>query len=164
MCEWPYIRSVLSPRLLNNHASFIFVRLPFVHRRFLQDRSPRTHTIIEAHPDVYAACARKGWDKKEGVRVLHGRWQEVLAREMISQDGCVRLCVAARPPGGGGGRSGGKKNNFYCRKIIGTASACMCEVLACSLSRPTQPKPNHGGHTYRAFVRVGTASPSVRLV
>ena len=68
-----------------------------MHRRFLQDRSPRTHTIIEAHPDVYAACARKGWDKKEGVRVLHGRWQEVLAREMISQDGCVRLCVAARP-------------------------------------------------------------------
>ena len=96
VCEWPYFRSVLSPRLLNNHASFICVRLPFVHRRFLQDRSPRTHTIIEAHPDVYAACARKGWDKKEGVRVLHGRWQEVLAREMmISQDtGCVRLCVA----------------------------------------------------------------------
>ncbi|KAL1510463.1 hypothetical protein AB1Y20_006770 [Prymnesium parvum] len=41
-------------------------------------RAPRSHTIIEAHPDVYARMEREGWTSRPGVRVLFGRWQEVL--------------------------------------------------------------------------------------
>ncbi|KMS93494.1 hypothetical protein BVRB_030910, partial [Beta vulgaris subsp. vulgaris] len=44
----------------------------------IQRRQPRTHTIIEAHPDVYARMIEQGWDKRPGVRVLFGRWQDVL--------------------------------------------------------------------------------------
>lgn len=43
-----------------------------------QGHAPRTHTIIEAHPDVYAKMCEDGWDKKPGVRIFHGRWQDVL--------------------------------------------------------------------------------------
>ncbi|TPX60079.1 hypothetical protein SpCBS45565_g07589 [Spizellomyces sp. 'palustris'] len=45
---------------------------------YLQKRSPATHTIIEAHPDVYAKMIADGWDKRPGVRILFGRWQDVL--------------------------------------------------------------------------------------
>jgi protein arginine N-methyltransferase 2 len=41
-------------------------------------KAPRTHTIIEAHPDVYAKMLRDGWDRIPGVRIFHGRWQDVL--------------------------------------------------------------------------------------
>ena len=44
----------------------------------IQRRHPRSHTIIEAHPDVYARMLELGWDKKPGVRVLFGRWQDVI--------------------------------------------------------------------------------------
>ncbi|KAG0319817.1 hypothetical protein BGZ99_004893 [Dissophora globulifera] len=44
----------------------------------LQKRSPMQHTIIEAHPDVYAQMLKQGWDKKPGVKILFGRWQDVL--------------------------------------------------------------------------------------
>lgn len=44
----------------------------------IQRRNPRSHTIIEAHPDVYARMLELGWDKKPGVRVLFGRWQDVI--------------------------------------------------------------------------------------
>lgn len=44
----------------------------------IQARSPRTHTIIEAHPQVYEKMIADGWDKKPGVRILFGRWQDVI--------------------------------------------------------------------------------------
>ncbi|KAG0006015.1 hypothetical protein BGZ80_008578 [Entomortierella chlamydospora] len=44
----------------------------------LQKRSPSQHTIIEAHPDVYAHMLKEGWDKKPGVKILFGRWQDVV--------------------------------------------------------------------------------------
>ncbi|KAF9924061.1 hypothetical protein BGZ65_008531 [Modicella reniformis] len=44
----------------------------------LQKKSPSQHTIIEAHPDVYAHMIKEGWDKKPGVKILFGRWQDVL--------------------------------------------------------------------------------------
>ncbi|KAF9917284.1 hypothetical protein BX616_001454 [Lobosporangium transversale] len=44
----------------------------------LQRRSPVQHTIIEAHPDVYAYMIKEGWDKKPGVKILFGRWQDVV--------------------------------------------------------------------------------------
>ena len=44
----------------------------------IQQYAPRSHTIIEAHPDVYARIVRDGWPARPGVRVLFGRWQDVL--------------------------------------------------------------------------------------
>ena len=42
------------------------------------ENKTRSHTIIEAHPDVYAHMGRRGWMKKKNVRVEFGRWQDVL--------------------------------------------------------------------------------------
>ncbi|KAJ3096002.1 hypothetical protein HDU96_000922 [Phlyctochytrium bullatum] len=53
---------------------------------YLQARKPRSHTIIEAHPDVYAKMIADGWDKKPGVKILFGRWQDVLD-QLESYDG-----------------------------------------------------------------------------
>ena len=44
----------------------------------LQQHSPHSHTIIEAHPDVYAHMCKSGWASKPGVRIVFGRWQDVL--------------------------------------------------------------------------------------
>lgn len=49
----------------------------------IQQFGARTHTIVEAHPDVYRKMLADGWDKKPGVRILHGRWQEVLLRDDV---------------------------------------------------------------------------------
>ncbi|KAI9360411.1 ankyrin repeat family protein [Zopfochytrium polystomum] len=54
--------------------------------RMLQEKEPNSHTIIEAHPDVYRKMLADGWDKKKGVRILFGRWQEVLD-QLESYDG-----------------------------------------------------------------------------
>jgi protein arginine N-methyltransferase 2 len=40
---------------------------------------PHSHTIIEAHPDVYKYACSLGWDRKPGVRLVLGRWQDVIA-------------------------------------------------------------------------------------
>lgn len=44
----------------------------------IQKRKPKSHTIIEAHPDVYNYMIESGWDKKPGVKILFGRWQDVI--------------------------------------------------------------------------------------
>lgn len=44
----------------------------------LQKYKPKNHYIIEAHPDVYAYMKEQGWDKKPGVTILFGRWQDVV--------------------------------------------------------------------------------------
>jgi len=46
----------------------------------IQKYKPRSHTIIEAHPDVYKHMIDLGWDKKPGVRIIFGRWQDVLEK------------------------------------------------------------------------------------
>ena len=43
-----------------------------------QEWKPTQHTIIEAHPDVYAKLCKDGWNTRPNVRVCFGRWQEVL--------------------------------------------------------------------------------------
>lgn len=53
---------------------------------FIQQNSPSHHTIIEAHPDVYAKMIQDGWDKKQNVRILFGRWQDML-ESLESYDG-----------------------------------------------------------------------------
>lgn len=44
----------------------------------IQKKSPLSHTIIEAHPDVYKKMIQDGWDKIDGVEIIFGRWQDVL--------------------------------------------------------------------------------------
>eukprot|EP00850_Spirogloea_muscicola_P022637 SM000304S11859 [mRNA] locus=s304:123482:126140:- [translate_table: standard] len=44
----------------------------------IQRRNPKSHTIVEAHPDVYARMLAEGWDKKKGVQIIHARWQDVV--------------------------------------------------------------------------------------
>ncbi|KAI9246497.1 S-adenosyl-L-methionine-dependent methyltransferase [Phascolomyces articulosus] len=53
----------------------------------LQKYKPRNHFIIEAHPDVYAYMKEQGWDKKEGVTILFGRWQDVVPTLTQAFDG-----------------------------------------------------------------------------
>jgi len=50
---------------------------------FLQATQPRQHTIVEAHPDVFSEIQRRGWLGRHDVRVVHGRWQDVI-EEVIS--------------------------------------------------------------------------------
>ncbi|CAG8493447.1 9908_t:CDS:10 [Ambispora leptoticha] len=44
----------------------------------IQKYKPRTHTIIEAHPDVYKHMIAEGWHLKPDVKIIFGRWQDVL--------------------------------------------------------------------------------------
>ncbi|XP_027355799.1 protein arginine N-methyltransferase 2 isoform X1 [Abrus precatorius] len=46
----------------------------------IQQYSPASHTIVEAHPDVYQRMLRSGWDQKENVKIVFGRWQDVLSQ------------------------------------------------------------------------------------
>lgn len=47
---------------------------------------PSLHVIVEAHPDVLAHMEEKGWHKKANVKILNGKWQDVL-----SSDEFIRL-------------------------------------------------------------------------
>ncbi|KAF1984396.1 arginine N-methyltransferas-like protein [Aulographum hederae CBS 113979] len=51
-----------------------------------QESSPKSHHIIEAHPDVLAQMKQKGWMEKKGVVVHEGRWQDVLPKLVGARD------------------------------------------------------------------------------
>ncbi|PKU83292.1 protein arginine N-methyltransferase 2 [Dendrobium catenatum] len=44
----------------------------------IQRYKPLEHTIVEAHPDVYDRMIRTGWGEKENVKIVFGKWQDVL--------------------------------------------------------------------------------------
>lgn len=50
----------------------------------LQEYHPSEHLIIEAHPDVYRRMLTDKWDRKPGVRICFGRWQDVLP-QLVAQ-------------------------------------------------------------------------------
>ncbi|XP_077219974.1 ankyrin repeat family protein isoform X2 [Tasmannia lanceolata] len=52
----------------------------------IQQYKPRTHTIVEAHPEVYDRMLRSGWGEKDNVKIVFGRWQDVLP-QLESYDG-----------------------------------------------------------------------------
>jgi len=52
----------------------------------IQKYKPASHTIIEAHPDVYARMQATGWGDKPNVKIIFGRWQDVLP-QLESYDG-----------------------------------------------------------------------------
>ncbi|KAF2703152.1 arginine N-methyltransferase 2 [Pleomassaria siparia CBS 279.74] len=43
-----------------------------------QEKEPKHHHIIEAHPDVLKRIKEAGWYEKPGVTVHEGRWQDVV--------------------------------------------------------------------------------------
>lgn len=49
---------------------------------FLQNKSPSSHHIIEAHPAVLNQMRRDGWSDKPNVTVHEGKWQDVLPKIM----------------------------------------------------------------------------------
>lgn len=52
----------------------------------IQQYSPASHTIVEAHPEVYERMLRTGWGEKNNVKIVLGRWQDVLP-QLESYDG-----------------------------------------------------------------------------
>lgn len=50
--------------------------------------NPEEHTIIEAHPDVYARMLKSGWGEKKHVKIVFGRWQDVLP-QLDTYDGTI---------------------------------------------------------------------------
>ncbi|KAF2742661.1 arginine N-methyltransferas-like protein [Sporormia fimetaria CBS 119925] len=45
-----------------------------------QEKKPKAHHIIEAHPDVIRKMRENGWHEKPGVVIHEGRWQDVVTR------------------------------------------------------------------------------------
>ena len=52
------------------------------------------HTIVEAHPQVYARMLAEGWGAKEGVTIVYGRWQDKMT-ELESFDGELASLVVS---------------------------------------------------------------------
>lgn len=52
----------------------------------IQKYGPVSHTIVEAHPDVYERMIRLGWGEKDNVKIIFGRWQDVVS-QLQSYDG-----------------------------------------------------------------------------
>lgn len=48
------------------------------------------HTIVEAHPEVYERMMREGWGEKKKVKVVFGRWQDVID-QLESYDGNIAI-------------------------------------------------------------------------
>ncbi|KAL9243648.1 hypothetical protein vseg_017508 [Gypsophila vaccaria] len=44
----------------------------------IQQYDPVSHTIVEAHPKVYDRMLQNGWGEKKNVKIILGRWQDVL--------------------------------------------------------------------------------------
>jgi protein arginine N-methyltransferase 2 len=47
---------------------------------FFQERSPKAHHIIEAHPQAVAKMKGNGWDQRPGVVIHEGKWQDVIPK------------------------------------------------------------------------------------
>ncbi|CAA2944874.1 protein arginine N-methyltransferase 2 isoform X3 [Olea europaea var. sylvestris] len=46
----------------------------------IQQYAPTSHTIVEAHPEVYNRMLHAGWGEKVNVKIIFGRWQDVLSQ------------------------------------------------------------------------------------
>jgi protein arginine N-methyltransferase 2 len=44
----------------------------------IQEKQPKSHHIIEAHPDVLKRMKEQGWYEKTGVVIHEGRWQDIV--------------------------------------------------------------------------------------
>lgn len=62
----------------------------------IQQYMPAYHTIVEAHPEVYQRMLRSGWAEKENVKIVFGRWQDVLPK-LETYDGMSNSRLMLRP-------------------------------------------------------------------
>ncbi|KDP41645.1 hypothetical protein JCGZ_16052 [Jatropha curcas] len=46
----------------------------------IQQYNPTTHTIVEAHPEVYERMLHTGWGEKDNVKTIFGRWHDILSQ------------------------------------------------------------------------------------
>ena len=53
---------------------------------FIETYPINSHTIIEAHPDVYSKMIEDGWDKKPNVKIIFAKYQDVI-NELPKFDG-----------------------------------------------------------------------------
>ena len=53
---------------------------------YIQQHQINSHTIIEAHPDVYEKMIKDGWDKKPNVKIIFAKYQDVI-NELPKFDG-----------------------------------------------------------------------------
>uniref|UniRef100_A0A1I8FQ51 ANK_REP_REGION domain-containing protein n=1 Tax=Macrostomum lignano TaxID=282301 RepID=A0A1I8FQ51_9PLAT len=78
----------------------------------LQKLGPASHTIVEAHPDVLARMRDQGWPDKPGVRIVSGRWQDVVADlgpfDGVFFDTRLRSCPTAAAPASACGAPSGR--------------------------------------------------------
>lgn len=44
-----------------------------------QEKKPKSHHIIEAHPDVLKCMKEQEWHEKPGVVIYEGRWQDIVS-------------------------------------------------------------------------------------
>jgi spermidine synthase len=44
---------------------------------YIQSHNPKTHWIVEAHPQIQKQMCKKGWLKKSNVRCIFDTWQNV---------------------------------------------------------------------------------------
>ncbi|KAJ1039516.1 hypothetical protein NDA14_004914 [Ustilago hordei] len=52
----------------------------------IQSYNPTRHVIIEAHPDAIAHAKSLGFDKKPGVEIFQGRWEDFIRDSDSEQD------------------------------------------------------------------------------
>ena len=86
--------------LMKLHTTHLFSRRPFPPSEFhvlnvgfglgiidnlIQSHKPTTHTIIEAHPDVYKKMVEDGWNKKDGVEIIFSKWQDALEKGLLTR-------------------------------------------------------------------------------
>jgi spermidine synthase len=54
---------------------------------FIQSYKPNTHTIIEAHPDIYLKMLEYGWPDKPNVNIVYSKWQDAIDKLPKKYDG-----------------------------------------------------------------------------
>ncbi|KAF2819829.1 arginine N-methyltransferase 2 [Ophiobolus disseminans] len=98
----------------------------------IQEKKPKSHHIIEAHPDVLKRMREQGWYAKPGVVIHEGRWQDIVPslvekNEMFDaiyfdtfaeeykalRDFFSEFVIGLLDPAGGTGGDGGRFG-FFC--------------------------------------------------
>ena len=54
---------------------------------FFQKFSPALHVIIEPHPDVLQHIRETQWYDKPGVKILEGKWQQLVGSDEMKNFG-----------------------------------------------------------------------------
>jgi len=81
MMAWETDIMKRSAQALLPHAGMRVLNIGFgmgIFDSFVREASPAEHTIVEAHPHVLARLQKDHWEELPGVRILAGRWQDLV--------------------------------------------------------------------------------------